>query len=49
MNGKWGYIDKNGKMAVFAVFDSASDFHDGLAAVSVDNIRRTKGYNHGRK
>ena len=32
---KEGYIDESGKMIIEAKFDSASDFHDGIALVGV--------------
>ena len=33
-NGKWGYIDSLGKVVIRPEYDSATDFHDGLAVVS---------------
>ncbi len=35
-NGKWGYIDKSGRLAVRADFDTATDFYEGRAGVSVN-------------
>ena len=35
MGGKWGYIDKQGKMVVNPQFDVAHPFVDGLAAVRI--------------
>jgi len=35
MNGKWGYIDRNGKIAIKPQFDRAEKFSEGLAVVSV--------------
>jgi hypothetical protein len=32
-NGKWGFVDKNGKVVVDFQFDDAGDFHEGLARV----------------
>ena len=34
---KYGYINKNGEKVIPAVFYSASDFHNGIAAVSIEN------------
>lgn len=31
--GKWGYIDKQGKMVINPLFDSTESFAEGLAAV----------------
>jgi len=31
---KWGYIDRTGKIVIPLQFDSASDFHEGLALVT---------------
>ena len=36
-NGKWGYIDRSGKVVVPPTFDSANEFHEGLALVSIKN------------
>jgi len=33
-NGKWGYVDNQGQVAIEPQFDSAHDFSEGLAAVS---------------
>ena len=33
---KWGYLGKDGRYAILPQFDSASDFHEGLAAVEVN-------------
>lgn len=35
-NGKWGYIDKNGKITIDFQFDEAESFHNGYAAVNID-------------
>ncbi len=32
-DGKWGYIDRSGKVVVTPQFDAAERFHEGLAAV----------------
>lgn len=37
VNGKWGFIDKTGKMVIHPQFDGAGNFSEGLAAVKVDN------------
>ena len=34
-NGKWGYIDKTGKVIIEPKFDEAADFSEGLARVKV--------------
>jgi hypothetical protein len=34
--GKWGYMDRAGRIVIPLQFDSASDFFDGLAAVSLN-------------
>lgn len=31
--GKWGYVDRNGKLRIRPIFDAASKFSDGLACV----------------
>lgn len=36
INGKWGYIDKEGKIVVEPVYDDARSFSNGLAAVMKD-------------
>jgi WG containing repeat len=33
-NGKWGFIDRAGKVIIPVQFDSANEFHDGLALVT---------------
>jgi hypothetical protein len=35
LNGKWGYINTKGQVAIPFTFDGAEDFHEGLASVSV--------------
>jgi hypothetical protein len=35
--GRWGYIDKNGQMAIDVQFDQVGDFHHGLAPVMLGN------------
>jgi WG containing repeat len=34
-NGKWGYIDRTGKLTISAQFEEAGPFSEGLAAVEV--------------
>jgi len=34
-HGKWGFIDRTGKVVIPAQFDGASDFFDGLAPVRI--------------
>ncbi|HEC1786507.1 TPA: WG repeat-containing protein, partial [Campylobacter lari] len=36
LNGKWGFIDKNGKFAIEANFDWAWDFKEDLASVRLN-------------
>ena len=36
VEGKWGYIDKQGMLVIQAQFDTAGPFHDGLAVVAND-------------
>jgi hypothetical protein len=33
-DGKWGFIDRTGKIVIPLQFDSANDFHEGLALVT---------------
>ncbi len=35
MDGKWGYVDKIGQMALLPQYESATEFSEGLAAVKV--------------
>ncbi len=35
-DGKWGFIDKTGKLVVPCVYDDAEDFQNGMAAVKRD-------------
>jgi hypothetical protein len=37
--GKWGYIDKRGRLVIDAEFESAAPFSEGLAAVGVGRNR----------
>lgn len=37
VGGKWGFIDESGTFAINPVYDDARSFHEGLAAVKVDN------------
>ena len=43
-NGKWGYIDKTGKMVITPQFNDADDFKRGLAAVRVGGKDGKWGY-----
>lgn len=36
-DGRWGYIDANGKMAINFQFEEVADFSEGLAAVKTGN------------
>ena len=36
-NGKWGFVDKNGKLVIPIQFNSVSPFVDGVARVSLGN------------
>ena len=36
-NGKYGFIDKTGKIVIKPQFDKAYPFHDGLALVIINN------------
>ncbi|MGL4375735.1 MAG: WG repeat-containing protein, partial [Microcoleaceae cyanobacterium] len=36
-NGKWGFIDKNGKVIVKPKYDEVRNFSEGLAAVKIGN------------
>jgi hypothetical protein len=43
--GRWGYIDREGKIAITPQFDEAQDFSEGLAAVGLGYGERSKwGY-----
>ena len=35
--GKWGFIDKQGKMVINPQFDYAGDFSEGLAKVLIED------------
>src|SRR2546421_3754540 len=35
-DGKWGFIDRTGKVVIPIQFDSANDFHEGLALVTAN-------------
>ena len=43
-NGKWGYIDKKGKLIIDYQYDDASDFKNGVANVKIDE-KEYKIYN----
>ncbi|EPZ6837230.1 WG repeat-containing protein, partial [Campylobacter coli] len=36
LNGKWGFIDKSGKIVIESKFDDAWYFREGLAAVELN-------------
>ncbi len=36
-NGKWGYVNVKGELAIPAIYVSARDFHEGKAAVKTEN------------
>lgn len=36
--GKWGYIDRSGRIVIEPQFEAASQFSDGLAAVKTDGV-----------
>ncbi|EAI5197373.1 WG repeat-containing protein, partial [Campylobacter coli] len=36
LNGKWGFIDKNGEFAIKPKFDDIWDFREGLASVGLN-------------
>src|SRR2546421_12905534 len=33
-DGKWGFVDRTGKLVIPLQFDSANEFHEGLALVT---------------
>gem|GEM_PF-1960337 len=36
-NGRWGFIDSNGRIAVTPAYDFADDFHEGMAQVTLND------------
>ncbi len=36
-NGKWGYLDESGQLALPMIYDDAESFHNGLAWVRIGN------------
>lgn len=43
IKGKWGYIDKSGKVIINPIYDDAKEFKDGLAAVAkIDEKKKEK-------
>lgn len=43
IKGKWGYIDKTGKLIINPIYDDANEFKDGLAAVAkIDEKKKEK-------
>ncbi len=45
INGKWGFVDKTGKLVIPAIFESCGNFHEGLAWVRVNNLYGYIKYN----
>lgn len=43
-NGKYGYIDTQGRMVIPPVYDQAHDFSDGVALVGIANKENQIGY-----
>jgi hypothetical protein len=39
--GKWGFVDKNGRLVIDPQFEDASDFSDGLAPVKIHSEETT--------
>lgn len=37
VNGRWGYLNKDGEWAIEPIYDAGSDFSEGIARVQVDN------------
>ena len=37
VNGRWGFINKEGKITISCVYNAVSDYSEGLAAVQCDN------------
>lgn len=44
VDGKWGFIDKNGQQVIGPTYDVAEDFSEGLASVG---IKGDDGYKYG--
>jgi hypothetical protein len=42
MTGKWGFIDKQGKLVINPQFDRAENFVDGLAPVRIGDEKTGK-------
>src|SRR5262249_45828952 len=36
LSGKWGFIDREGKLVIDPDFDTVGSFHEGLAVIGVD-------------
>ncbi|HEC1792471.1 TPA: WG repeat-containing protein [Campylobacter lari] len=36
LNGKWGFIDKNGEIIINPIFDNVSNFKENLASVNLN-------------
>ncbi len=49
IGGKWGYINKVGEIVINPKFESALNFHEGLARVRMKGTKATKeGYTSGK-
>ena len=44
VNGKWGYVDRNGSMVIPPKYKDARGFSEGLAAVAFDDGRNKWGF-----
>jgi hypothetical protein len=44
IKGKWGYIDRTGKMVIAPEYVKVTPFHQGLACVAVEEIKGGVGY-----
>lgn len=42
IKGKWGFIDKTGKIVVNPIYDEAQDFREGLAAVAKKDEKKNE-------
>ena len=48
-NGKYGFMDKTGKLIIQAQFDNAYTFKEGLAGVNIGAAKKDAGYPEGGK
>jgi hypothetical protein len=46
INGKWGFINTSGKLAIPAVYDTVRKFHDNIAAVGKVNYKGALRYGY---